>query len=122
MGNSNTALPDRRRLFSVGIIVHLGYTDSREHGWFAELRWIDGSHGGAGAVEGAIRTTYAVPTLSEAVDLVLGIADRLGVLLLPGESGHRLFYRGDGEDPHYPPPPMWREILAREARRRGWLT
>lgn len=57
----------------------------------------------------------------------IGLESAVGVLLEDADL-HRikfqddafLYYKGDGEDPDFPPPPEWRALLTAEATRIGW--
>jgi hypothetical protein len=45
-------------------------------------------------------------------------AERLGIQW----RDPTVYYKGDGEDPEYPPPDGWRELLAAQAARLGWYS
>jgi hypothetical protein len=109
------------------------------------VRWMEGSGWGASArfsddgfcsddadaghvsTEGTIGTRYFVEggertsALSAAIDAVKADAERLGITFcIPGSGPATVYYEGDGEDPQWPPPPHWREIVNAQARRLGW--
>lgn len=105
------------------ITVYWGYAGSGKNGWWAKLYWQDGKFAEDGAVEGVIKTRYGSKNISDSIDYVLEIADIFG-LPKPSESCpvFKIFYRKDGmEVQKYPPPEGWKEILQKEANKRGWL-
>ncbi|KAB1146846.1 hypothetical protein F7R91_14820 [Streptomyces luteolifulvus] len=128
------------RYWSTGITVTWS---SRAHtingvphsGWSALLDFYDAGfvsdraeHGEA-STQGTLRTRYYirdsenVSGLTVAVDNLITDAERLGIdfRLWDGRSP-LLYYKGDGEDPEFVPPPNWRETLRTEADRLGWCT
>jgi len=87
-------------------------------GWWAKLAWSWGEFCNPEMVQGIIQTRY--PTgLKRAVDQVMEMAARFGVVTAPGiKMG--LYVEGDGISPDYPLPTGWRRRVRREAERRGW--
>lgn len=112
-------------LYSTHVTVWFGCGGTRLgrdwDGWWAKLQWTDGNYSdGNGPVEGEIHTSYAQPTLQQAINRIVGYADRLGVCLYRDADNWCLCYSQDGDDRDYPPPEGWLDMLAAEAARRGW--
>lgn len=121
--------------WAVGITVTwnahaYGYGGQWKPGWRAEFSFYDDGFGGKDvdadhghvSTGGTLSTRYFIPDgettsgLSAAVDAILNDAKRLGI-----EFTHQaLYYKGDGEDENFPPPPDWRRALAVEADRIGF--
>lgn len=89
-------------------------------GWAARLDFLDDGFAESGSTQGTLTTRYFEATLSAAVDLLRGDADRLGLQAGTGEIGPTIYYEGDGESADAPPPPNWRQLLAAECARIGW--
>lgn len=129
------------RYWATGITVthrqHAGRIEGEAYsGWAASLDYCDDGFAdddpdkGLASTEGTLRTRYAVRNsktrsgLSIAVDNLLADAKRLGIEFVacsPDEAPF-LYYRGGGENPEFPPPDGWRETLAAEAARIGFVS
>jgi len=129
------------RYWATGITVthqpFAGRTDGEPHsGWGASLDYCDDGFAdddpekGFVSTEGTLHTRYAVRDsttrsgLSIAVDNLLADAKRLGIQFNPcsPDSAPFLYYRGDGENSEFPPPDGWRQTLATEAARIGFVS
>lgn len=81
----------------------------------------DADHGYI-STEGELRTRYFVhdghrtDALTAAIDAVIGDAGRLGIQW----RDPMLYMEGDGEDPEWPPPPGWQDLLREHAKQVGW--
>ena len=121
------------RYWSTGVTVR-HFTDGLGRpGWGASLTFHDGgfcsddTDARAVATQGDLATRYfvrdgaALDGLTVALDVLTADAERLGVEFR-ADAGPWLYYQGDGEDPAWPPPPDWRELLTAQAARLGWQT
>lgn len=97
--------------------------DYEDAGWVGD----DDADTGRISTSGTLHTRYAVKDgdersgLEAAIDAILADSERLGITLVGAVTGKpTLYYRGDGEDPDFPPPDGWRELLAEQAKRIGW--
>lgn len=89
-----------------------------------------GTARGGTPTEGVLRTRYVVGDgkhidgLTAVIDTLIGDAARIGIDLRAGgapEGGRPcLYYRDDGRDATFSPPPDWQELLAGQAARIGW--
>lgn len=100
---------------------------SEHYGWIAHVDFYDDGFAEDGSTEGTLRCRYwskdhSEDALARQIDLVKADAERLGITFatLSFAQTPLLYYQGDGEDPEWPPPPDWREILGRQATRLGW--
>ncbi|GHB56032.1 hypothetical protein GCM10010331_49900 [Streptomyces xanthochromogenes] len=102
-------------------------------GWHGTVEFFDDGFAGdndtdAGylSTNGKLWTRYAVADgevrsgLSAAVDVLIADARKLGIAFRVGDGPGRLYYKTDGENPEFPPPTGWRELLTAEAERIGW--
>lgn len=119
------------RYWSTGITV--AQTNSR---WTASLEYCDDGFGdddpdaGLVSTEGKLHTRYGVRDgdtrsgLTAAVDALVADAKRLGIdfIATSGTDAPFLYYKGDGEYEDFPPPDGWRETLAAEAQRIGFVS
>ena len=96
------------------IVMSYGYAGSGRWGWAASLRWIDSKWAEAGCVEGDIDTRYPLQTIGESLDLVLEIADQMGLKRLPTCRVFRSDPQGSSEEPE-----GWKQELGAEAAKRG---
>lgn len=87
----------------------------------------DDADNGAVSTKGELATARFVidgrhvPALQVIVDALLADAARMGILFKDDVRDYRdLYYEGDGEDPDWPPPAGWRDVLLAEATRIGW--
>jgi hypothetical protein len=106
--------------WATGITVHHGYAGSRGYGWGATLDFLDDGFMAEDSTQGTLCTRYYVTSLARAIDLIKADAERLGITFRQGDELPMLYYKGDGEDPDYPPPVGWRAMLADQAERIGW--
>lgn len=84
---------------------------------------------GAISTQGTLRTRYGVENtdttsaLTAVVNTLILDAASLGITWRgANDNPPMLYYRGDGEDPDYPPPDGYRELLRATAERIGWAT
>lgn len=98
----------------------------REHSddWSASVDFLDDGFCQDDSTEGRLHTRYFIggsEALTRAIDVVKADAERLGIRfgVLDGETG-RIYAHQDGEDPEYPMPDGWRELLAWQSERIGW--
>jgi hypothetical protein len=115
---------------------HSGSHDGVPHGgWSAKVDFLDDGFCNDDAdaaqisTEGTLRTRYSVRDgnrvsgLRAAIDALLLDIKRLGIEMRGSDaSPPSIYYHGDGEDPEWPPPVGWRELLAAEAERIGWTS
>ncbi|MED4285084.1 hypothetical protein P4679_24500 [Priestia megaterium] len=106
--------------YVTNIVVYL-----QEDGWVAELDWATDKFWEEPdkqkfATQGTVSTMYQNPNLSETIDVVVKKIRELGLQKHP--IGVALLYKGDAEDPKYPAPNNYLEILKEEAKKRGWVT
>ena len=108
----------------------------RHDGWTARAEFFDGGFCDDDAdlhrvsTEGVLHTRYAVPDgdtvtgLRAAIDTIVADAQRLGITFRRPVDDDRpaLYYKGDGEDPEWPAPDGWEQMLAAEAERIEWRT
>jgi hypothetical protein len=123
----------RTAYWSVGITVQWrersGSNNGQPHGgWGASLEFLDDgfcnddADTGRVSTQGTLNTRYFVADgerasgLSAAVDALIADAQRLGIEF----TNRSLYYKGDGEDPEFPPPDGWEAQLVAEAARIGW--
>lgn len=57
-----------------------------------------------------------VDGLTVAVDTIKAEVERMGIAW----NNPTIYFEGDGENPEWPPPPGWRELLRAQAERLGW--
>lgn len=126
-----------QRYWATGVVTRWsGHIDDPGSGagrWSAHVDFCDDgfcsddAETGQVSTEGTLRTRYfvrdgeTVSGLRAALDAILSDANRLGIEF-NNDRGPCLYYEGDGEDPDWPPPPGWRELLCVEADRLGWQT
>lgn len=129
------------RYWSTGITVTYSEFATRINGitypgWSALLTYCDDGFtnddpdAGLVATEGRLHTRYPVRDaktrsgLSVAVDALVADAKRLGIEFIATSATEApfLYYRGDGENDEYLPPDGWREMLAAEAARIGFVS
>jgi hypothetical protein len=89
----------------------------------------DDADSGTLCTEGTLRTRYVVAdgrqqtALSAIVDTLIADAARLGIeFRISGKDSARLYVPGDGEWDSHPLPDGWRQLLAAEAERIGWVS
>jgi len=106
------------KIWTTGITVKNG-----EDGWVASCKWECGKFGQSGYMEGEITTRYYEPTITQAIDYVLEMINRLGIKrtdeieIMKEELEFSLFY-------------IEKEFIFKdtiniikvEANRRGWKT
>lgn len=112
-------------LYAVTCVVHEGHAGSGRRGWAAKICWQDDRFCQPQTVEGVIKTRYYEESLALAIDTVVEVAKRFGLPLGSAGGPIALLYKGDGEDPNYPPPGGWdacKRLLIDEAKRRGWCS
>ena len=96
------------------------------NGWIASVEFFDDGFTEQGSTQGKLSTRYwshdpGEETLARQIDLVKADAERLGIrFVATGADKPSLYYQGDGEDPEWPAPEGWRELLGRQAARLGW--
>lgn len=129
------------RYWSTGITVTYSEFATRIEdvpypGWAASLDYCDDGFAdddpdaGLVSTEGHLHTRYPVRDakvrsgLSIAVDALVADAKRLGIefIATSGTEAPFLYYKGDGEYEDFPPPDGWRETLAAEAARIGFVS
>lgn len=128
------------RYWSTGITVTYSEFATRIDGtpypgWAASLDYCDDGFAdddpdaGLVSTEGHLHTRYPVRDaktrsgLSVAVDALVADAKRLGIEFNAASfQAPFLYYKGDGENEEYPPPDGWRETLAVEAARIGFIS
>ena len=117
------------RYWATGIIV--GH--SRERGWVGHVDFRDSGFAGDDVLgdgqvstEGRLATRYyqrasADVALGAVVDVLRADAAQLGIKFrhVAGQPPD-IYYEGDGENPEWPAPLGWREMLDRQKRRIGW--
>lgn len=117
------------RYWSTGITVNRS-----DKGWGADAEFYDDGFCDDNAdaaqisTQGKLNTRYYVADGNEvtglraAIEAVKADAERLGIEFR-GTVGDppALYYKGDGEWSDYPPPDGWRDLLAAEAARLGWV-
>lgn len=106
--------------YITNIIVYL-----RGEEWVAEIDWttqkfINESEKQALITKNANCTTYANPNLSKAIKWIIGKTREFGLQENP--IGVALLYKEDAENPSFPAPENYLELLKREANKRGWVT
>ncbi len=111
----------RDDLYFVSITCLYGYAGHDEMGWNAKINWQDSKFAESGAVEGVIRTRYFEPTLTQAINAILEVAEQWELKTLP-TLPPALYYEGDSENKDFPPPENWKAVLKKEAELRGWET
>lgn len=87
----------------------------------------DDPSSGVVSTQGTLGTRYQVKpdgdadVLAVVIDAVKADAESIGIRFRD-DAGFppSLYYRGDGEDPDYPPPAGWRELISKHAVRLGW--
>jgi hypothetical protein len=115
------------RYWATGITVCRGYSGDGRYGWMASLDFYDDGFCEDLATQGQLATRYYVRAgddpLGLAIDTLKADAERLGIRFeASGDLSPGLWYRGDGDNPDYPPPAGWRDLLAAQAERIGWRT
>jgi len=120
------------RYWSTGIAVAYAYAGGGDMGWAAQIDYNDNgfcnddADAGVISTEGILRTRYSVrdgaekDALTAVIDVIRADAERLGIGFPDAVTGPFVYYKGDGEDPEFPPPDGWREMLAAQAERIGW--
>lgn len=121
--------------WATGITVRYGYSGMDRYGWGAEVAFYDNgfcnddTDAKVISTQGKLGTRYFVregntpdaDALGAAVDAVKADAERTGIRFkVDGISGPTVYYEGDGEDPEWPPPFGWRELVNAQAARLGW--
>lgn len=126
------------RYWSVGITVTWvpfaeRINDEPFSGWHARLDFHDEGHcnndpdSGMVSTGGRLFTRYPVRDgevrtgLSAAIDTLIADAKKLDIDMTSSTTKRPwIFYEGDGENPEYPPPEGWSDMLAAEAKRVGF--
>jgi hypothetical protein len=117
--------------WSTGIVV--AYSDWHGGAWSAEVEYFDSGFcdddaaNGIISTQGKLNTRYAVrdgseATLTAVIDVIKADAERLGITFRAGGGAPNVYYKGDGENGNYPPPPNWRGLIDAQSRRLGWQT
>ena len=106
--------------YITNIVVYL-----KKEEWIAELDWttqkfINESEKQAVITKAANCTTYANPSLSRAIDWIIEKTSGYGLQENP--IGVALLYKEDAENPNFPAPEDYLELLKQEANKRGWVT
>ncbi|MGF9891283.1 hypothetical protein ABEX78_21725 [Priestia megaterium] len=106
--------------YITNIVVYL-----RDEEWIAEIDWrtqkfINEYEKQALIIKSTDCTAYANPNLSTAIDWIVEKASRFGLQGNP--IGVALLYKEDAENPDFPAPENYLELLKREANKRGWVT
>lgn len=110
-----------------------GITVSHNNGkWSASVNFLDDGFAnddpdaGAISTEGALHTRYFVTDgenidgLTAAIDTVKADAERLGITWRRDVMSPGVYMRGDAEDPDWPAPAGWRELVNAQSERLGW--
>ena len=105
---------DSRSCYALNIKVKKNNKDE----WVANLDWRQGEITNEDCTEGTITTSYFVSTLSYAIDLVLEKMNQFGIKEHP--MGFALLYSEDGENQEPSAPKDFKEVLKKEADKRGW--
>jgi hypothetical protein len=97
----------------------------KDEEWIAEIDWttqkfINESEKQALITKCANCMTYANPNLSRAINWITEKISEFGLQENP--IGVALLYKEDAENPDFPAPKNYLELLKREANRRGWVT
>lgn len=129
-------IPTDSKYWSTGIVLtwqpeRPGHAEA----WGAHLDYLDEGFlddepaAGRISTEGTLRTRYPVEdvdgvnVLAVVLDVLIADAERLGIVWRNSVDGWpMLYYRGDGEDPEWPPPSGYREMLTVQAKRLHWAT
>jgi hypothetical protein len=114
--------------WSTGITVT--YNEGR---WSASVKFFDNGFTddnpdtGQISTEGTLHTGYfiadgeQVDGLTAAIDTVKRDAERLGIIWRQDGTMPTVYMKGDGEDPEWPAPDGWRELVDAHAERLGWM-
>lgn len=110
-----------------------GITVSHNNGkWSASVDFLDDGfmndnpNTGAISTEGTLHTRYFVKDgekvdgLTAAIDTVKADAERLGITWRRSSMTPCVHMRGDAEDPDWPAPDGWRELVNAQSERIGW--
>lgn len=101
--------------------IRLSY--DQRHGWQAVAEYSTWEHADAACIEGSIGTRYFDRDLAATIDRVLAAAAAIGVSFKPvGEVSPAIYVAGDGEDSAIPLPEDWRELVAEQCARIGWVS
>lgn len=90
--------------------------------WAATAEFCDNGFCDDESTEGRLKTRYYVPTMAQALDLLIGDLIKLGIKLGSADMPPMIYMQGDGEDPDVDYPDGWRELLAEQAKRVQWAT
>jgi hypothetical protein len=106
--------------YITNIVVYL-----KDEEWIAEIDWstqkfINEYEKQTLITKSANCTAYANSNLSTAIDWIIEKAS--GVGLQENPIGVALLYKEDAENPNFPAPENYLELLKREANKRGWVT
>lgn len=78
------------------------------------------------STQGTLHTRYfvrdgeTVDGLTVAIDTMKRDAERLGIIWRSNDDVPTIYMKGDGEDPEWPAPIRWRELVNAQAERIGW--
>lgn len=110
-----------------------GITVKHHNGkWAASVDFLDNGFAnddpdkGHISTEGKLHTRYfiadgeQVDGLTAAIDTVRADAERLGIIWRSDDDVPTIYMKGDGEDPEWPAPDGWHELVNAQAERIGW--
>lgn len=93
-----------------------------ENRWSARCEFFDGGFCDNASTEGVLRTRY-FGDLAVGLDTLIADAQRFGIVFHAIiHEGPHLLYEGDGENKDWPPPANYRQTLAEQAQRIGWVS
>ena len=106
-------MTDKLKLYTTGIEVDYGYAGNNEYGWAAKIHWFCLEHMSDKSINGDIYTTYSIFTIDKAIDHILDMINRFGIMPVPGMPLSLFRKHMDQEE-------NINEIMRNEAKRRGW--
>lgn len=88
--------------------------------WGVEAKFFDDGFCDDASTEGVLMCRYVLADVSAMIDVLVADLAKLGIRLGIGAVPMTIYIAGDGERSDLEYPPDWRDVVRREAARKGW--